>query len=1418
MKRGIFILMFLMLLVPNLGAQNYIHLGDAAGYNYIDTSKVGEVEGAIQELIQIFPEDFRDDFKVYDFGFYLHHESYIGGHPEAFQTKINQIQSPNYLAFGKQTDANGIYTKFWVELKLPNTDQFACLDLVGNDFRANLKERLNDHANLTHRLNNNTSNLFYEAEIATIKELKKRLSDLWACCDGTLNLLEGESCSFSGVEGYDVFNKMIAEGFAFEIIEITDDPDYILDAASGSTASTLKKGSIYAKDAITNADIKFKVHGDSEEWQLDTLINKLVVNNHINYLNERLDLSLTSATDVGKHFYKYPRDNYLDFDTQYQEYLNDNKALKVIVGVINLDGRIGILGYKTDVKTTFKDHPKLKNEVAISIVHTELDEIGSENLSRHSIDYIRKYYQPDFNLLPETVEDGTLTAGYLDALLTYEQGANNITVSEKIRQLWSEEYHFYEEYATRSFSRGEMIATRMKVNWNLSSYAVHASSFFANYRRTRNEAVLELLLGVECSKSSGEDSFKYLLAGSLKGNNSRRIRLDYLLDNVNVYEVLFLAPEGIYDVYNQPITMLPESVVVPLEVGNFYFPGGSVTLQGNNGFSCSIITLDTTGSTNLHSLFENGLNIDLTSTYEEDALLLKESANNCANGEAKRILSTTPSCAIEKLDNKTRIKLINCLASEWIFQGGVGETEEAFIIKLLNSIKTEEYCDFIYEAEKSQGGLDIKKLLRAIDFPAPSKALLGAFVNVFNNCAERFNREVVGVYTLDKTIINSFERRSFDFKIRDKRKIEIYQIAEIDYGDVSVTLTGPKDTFGIFTPLDVISKLKVDNIGLQGNIELGKVPAVAVAIILQNYNNQEFYDRLNQTVNLAFLFLGIAEVRAALLLFDARNFVTVRNLAVAVMDVGVWFADEYCKNDSESELCKKWKKVSFYVSIGLLSSAALDAGKITKVNEEIYSFARQLSNVEKFEDYPKVTEFLTKAKEMPEDVLNRFENIDLANQTDESLIQILNADLEDSDFLLYLIEDSKGFKTWETLKSLPRETRTDVAILGRLEEDFVTHPEFKTFLDADPSRPEKWAILNKIRQSEHGLTDLKLSEWYEDLWMLDELEIVSLEANRVKIKYAGDDIAEIDNGGVRYVEFDDVENYTASNVKKVSDDREFAIFEKNGKAGCKGVACFVAGTPISIGHSTVKSIENVKRGDMVSAYDFTTKKAVLSKVLSTKARKVNELVTIVARGDTLFTTKEHPFYTVEDGWKAAENLYKGIQLYTFDNSVVKIDTIFGVDSIATVYNFEVKEQHNYFVGKSRVLVHNSYDFDGKVGLGNSELSTMTMQARSSSINPNTTRNFATIKYINNNGSIQYKSFRSLASGTDGHTEQLVFDFLDENGISYENLLELHSELIPCVDCTGRILEELQHTQTNTRITWDFNDSDRVERLDYINSL
>ena len=121
--------------------QNYVRLDDASGFN-TDPYQTELIEAA-DSLLAVFPSEFQSQFKVFDFGFYLHNEDFEEGLAGVFEKVIQDAEqlSSYYLLFGKQTDANGIYTKFWVDLKLPSTGDFSCMDLISSTLRESLVKK-----------------------------------------------------------------------------------------------------------------------------------------------------------------------------------------------------------------------------------------------------------------------------------------------------------------------------------------------------------------------------------------------------------------------------------------------------------------------------------------------------------------------------------------------------------------------------------------------------------------------------------------------------------------------------------------------------------------------------------------------------------------------------------------------------------------------------------------------------------------------------------------------------------------------------------------------------------------------------------------------------------------------------------------------------------------------------------------------------------------------------------------------------------------------------------------------------------------------------------------------------------------------------------------------------------------------------
>lgn len=184
-----------------------------------------------------------------------------------------------------------------------------------------------------------------------------------------------------------------------------------------------------------------------------------------------------------------------------------------------------------------------------------------------------------------------------------------------------------------------------------------------------------------------------------------------------------------------------------------------------------------------------------------------------------------------------------------------------------------------------------------------------------------------------------------------------------------------------------------------------------------------------------------------------------------------------------------------------------------------------------------------------------------------------------------------------------------------------------------------------------------------------------------------------------------------------------ALFSKFGKASYKVVrslkvinqACFVAGTPIHT-EKGLKQIEDIKPGDRVLSWNESKKVFEYHSVVQLFRKQATEFmkVTVSREKQQIVSTLEHPFFVSthrsrdslakeDDGeirgdWVAAADLRVGDQLLRADGTW---STVIGLEKETrseTVYNFEVAENHNYFVGTTGVLVHNQC----KLALGFSE--------------------------------------------------------------------------------------------------------------------
>ncbi|AZB26252.1 DUF4280 domain-containing protein [Chryseobacterium bernardetii] len=134
-------------------------------------------------------------------------------------------------------------------------------------------------------------------------------------------------------------------------------------------------------------------------------------------------------------------------------------------------------------------------------------------------------------------------------------------------------------------------------------------------------------------------------------------------------------------------------------------------------------------------------------------------------------------------------------------------------------------------------------------------------------------------------------------------------------------------------------------------------------------------------------------------------------------------------------------------------------------------------------------------------------------------------------------------------------------------------------------------------------------------------------------------------------------------------------------------ACFPAGTPVHT-KDGIKNIEDIRIGDLVWAYDEDTDTVALQPVIDLITNESDHTISIYTEAEVIETTAIHPFYTNGE-WIDASELKEGDKILLRDQQEGVIQKTEFNYTPQKVYNFEVDQWHNYFVGDSGVLVHNS---------------------------------------------------------------------------------------------------------------------------------
>ena len=126
-----------------------------------------------------------------------------------------------------------------------------------------------------------------------------------------------------------------------------------------------------------------------------------------------------------------------------------------------------------------------------------------------------------------------------------------------------------------------------------------------------------------------------------------------------------------------------------------------------------------------------------------------------------------------------------------------------------------------------------------------------------------------------------------------------------------------------------------------------------------------------------------------------------------------------------------------------------------------------------------------------------------------------------------------------------------------------------------------------------------------------------------------------------------------------------------------------------------KNIEDIEIGDIVLSYNTETKKTEYKEVLKLFVHEnyENYMYELTINGKVLKVTGEHRIYIknnygINGEWIEVKDLKVGDKLMDKDNDIYMISLIKRYKYNNTVYNFEVEDNHNYYVTTDNYLVHN----------------------------------------------------------------------------------------------------------------------------------
>jgi hypothetical protein len=167
------------------------------------------------------------------------------------------------------------------------------------------------------------------------------------------------------------------------------------------------------------------------------------------------------------------------------------------------------------------------------------------------------------------------------------------------------------------------------------------------------------------------------------------------------------------------------------------------------------------------------------------------------------------------------------------------------------------------------------------------------------------------------------------------------------------------------------------------------------------------------------------------------------------------------------------------------------------------------------------------------------------------------------------------------------------------------------------------------------------------------------------------------------------QSWTDYNELHIPEHPVYQVYDREQNSYCEIMSCFAPGTTVWT-QAGPRPIEEIEAGEMVLSQNPSTGELAYRTVLQRTVRPPAPMASIETRGEPIFATLGHRFWVNGQGWVMAKFLELDADVHTLGGSanVVRVAAIPPIAS-PEAYNLVIDDFHTFFVGDTRVLVHDN---------------------------------------------------------------------------------------------------------------------------------